>query len=72
MTVLEAQSYVGSGATTWGGDFNSYQNNFHPGNGYATIKTIRSAALPATVTMLTTRPMRILTRILPASRFALL
>ena len=43
MTVLEAQSYVGSGATTWGGDFNSYQNNFHPGNGYATIKTIRSA-----------------------------
>jgi len=43
VTVLEAQSYVGSGATTWGGDFNSYQNNFHPGNGYATIKTIRSA-----------------------------
>ena len=43
VTVLEAQSYVGTGATTWGGDFNSYQNNFHPGNGYATIKTIRSA-----------------------------
>ena len=43
VTVLEAYSDVGGGATSSGGNFRSYQDGFRPGNGYATVKTVRSA-----------------------------
>lgn len=35
VTVLEAYSDVGGGATSSGGNFRSYQDGFRPGNGYA-------------------------------------